>query len=203
MNVMRVVGLTQLVVVSSSKEAETLISVQADWADEVNRLPLGHFFSELVSEVALAGIEERVSPLFPFELVFSLHLQAQRSQCFAQLNIHDVRCCQIRRKHVDQFRRLGIICRFAGIEQRLDASNCRSCFAGKPNCSGGKSKHFIDRSEIHFATTQPLRGESQNYPALSAARKPPGVVLTFTFVGGTGAGSTAQETPNLTFSKKA
>ncbi|MFC3165319.1 hypothetical protein [Ciceribacter thiooxidans] len=198
------IGLAPFIITGSLQVADEPISVQADRTDEVCGLSIRHFLLKLQNDIAFWGLVELVSGLLPFELVLTLQFSAQSFQSLTKLNVCHVRHSQFGGEFIEQLRCLVVVGRLPSIEQPFDDRNGRSSFASQPYGARRKAKGFIHRREVHFAVLRAHPPELKSYSGSRERHKNPGgVVLNYPLSKGTGAGSTAQETPNLEFSKEA
>lgn len=187
--------LTRFEVTFTRDEADNLVAVQTNRANEMSWLSVRAVLSKFVNDIALSRFEKLIASLFTLKLIFAIKLLAECPKSLAKLDIHHVGGSKLFGQFIQKL--TGIFgCRFLGCHKAFDSFHRRSCLVGQADGVGSKTKHFIQARKVHRSFLREIETKLKLYRRAICERKHrPGVSLNFPQATGTGAGSTAQKCP--------
>ena len=198
------IGLTCSVVPLTSHKANQPVTFHTYRANEMDRLFFSHVFFEAVNDIAFRRLKKLVSLPLSIEFILPFQFLAERFERAAQFNVHHVRCGKFPRKGIEQSICLCRIRRLVAGEQPLNSFSSGNRFAGRSKGRRSEAEHAFNLRIVHVAYSFDAFREFRDYPAkLTLGKREPGAHHNFFTFHGTGVGSTAQETPEITFSEKA
>ncbi len=150
--------------VFACNKTDEFVSLHTYWANVVHRLSVSHVLTQTVNYGAKVGLKHFVTSFFLLEFVLALKFLANCPQCFAKLDIHHVRACELHRQRIEQLRSLLRVWRFVRGQHVLDRNSGLSSLSGQTYCASGKTKHCPNlcniQNGISFLNCRVLRTES-------------------------------------------
>ncbi len=198
------IGLAVFVGPTARNKTKFTILVQANWTNEVDRLPFSKLFFQFENQITNRSFKKLVAFLLFMKFVNSAKLFSQRNDCVAQFYIHQIYCSQLRSEIIEQSTCLILVDFVATSKQRLEFVCSRSRLVGNAKCSTGKTHDAFNTSQVHFGRPSNTHSRTwQPTDCINVDQLLAGVGSDFPEALGTGAGTAAQDTSNLRFLKKA